>query len=538
MTYVLSNFILALTLILSALTSRSKTMIILVMMAFFQSLFWVAITPEPSILTWDLATQNNVALCITQNGYVPKPLGGIYRAEYVSYPSSFILWAILSEITSIPTNILIFLPILTYSMYILLLWVMLDALNTVEMPFRPMIAALLSIFIVNFKLTEVFIYQNYGRTLLLFTLFLLIKELMSDRIKSRAWIIVIIISTINVIFSHSESSIALLIASTGFIVKLLERSKESKNAILIPLIALVAFSLYHFYNVTYFAVALIDMLKKTLEYILKESSEIIIAGSAKYTPYDYTTLELVLYGISLFLLSLSALVAFTIGVMTYLRDKKIPFYLGSLTFIGASFILIFWFSPYKSDISLKFLPALSIVTVLSFIEVSKEGYLRTFFKKHFNFLRNVLIVCSILIILGFAIRSNSGVFSNLYCSYRNTLSLLDFSGLIKFLATMKGYKLVFVDSPSLPYYFTRDYIVPRLGISYNVIISQPEVLNYNYRLVNGILMSRPIMNFPSLSTNILQGRELIMGAPDVLVTSNCTSILFNIGLVSIGIYCP
>jgi hypothetical protein len=506
---------------------------ILTTVALFQSLFWIVITPGPGVLPWDLAAQNNVALYITQNGYIPRPSGSIYRPEYVSYPSPYILWAIISEITSIQTYLLMLSPILTYSMYILFLWIVLDALNTVEKQLKPMIVALLiSIFIVNYRLTEIFIYQNYGRVLLLFALYLVFKELISNSSKLRPLLIIIII---NIMLSHSESSIALLVASLGLVIELLEKSKRKVDVTLIPLIALIAFCLYYFYNITYFSISLIDMLKKTLEYLLKQGSEIITAGLAKYTPSDYTLLELALYAISLFLLSLSALASFIIGIAIFLRHRKIAFYLGPLALIGISVILLFWFSPYKSDISLKFIPSLSIMATISFIELSKEGYLKTYFKKHFKFLGYILIIFAVLIILGFAIRSDSWIFSTSYSPYHSTMLVLDSSGSTELLANAGNYKLILVDSPSLPYYFIRDYVAPRLEIPYSVAIAKPENLYYNYHLINGILMPRTMEGFLPLSANILQRHELVIGTPDTLTTLKWVSIVFNAGLISVGI---
>jgi hypothetical protein len=86
----------------------------------------------------------------------------------VSYPAGYIIWAVLCEITSIPTNLLMVSPILTYALYIVFLWVILTMLDEVSKEYPPLVIALLgSAFIVLYKLANIFIYQNYGRVLLL-----------------------------------------------------------------------------------------------------------------------------------------------------------------------------------------------------------------------------------------------------------------------------------------------------------------------------------------------------------------------------------
>jgi len=538
--YVLTSIVLAFSIVIPSLANnKAKSIIVLVVIAFIQTILMNMVTRNPAYLMWDLKAQDNVASYIVQEGHIPRPLEGIYRPEYVSYPAGYIIWAVLSEITSIPTNLLMISPVLTYALYIVFIWITLSILGDVKKEYRPLVIALLgSIFIVFYMLPIIFIYQRYGRVMLLVSTYLLYKTLLSKKIKAET-LLVLFVFTLTLMFSHSESSIVYLTIATGLLVNVFEKQRGISNTILIIFaVTFVAFALYHFWGISYFATTLIGMLKNTLTYLFSSPEEGLTMGLTKYTPIDYTPIELVFFGSSLILTALTALMLFLLGILMYLKYKKLMLYLGPLTLIGVAFVLLFWFSPYKSDISFKFITALSTVIALSFIELSNEAkYSSNHSSKRLRGLSDVLIICvAIIIVAGFSEYSYRGVFSSNYPAYYNFALHLEFSGLSEFLANTQGHYVI-IDSPSLPYYFIRDYIDPRLGIPYSVVAVEPEITYYNFRLINGLMIPRFILILHKASlvnTSILPCGEVIVGEPGSLTRLERVSVVYTTDMVSIG----
>jgi len=538
--YILTSIVLAFSIVIPSLTNnKTKLMIVLMVIAFIQTILMSMVTQNSAYLVWDLKAQDNVASYIVREGYIPRPLGGIYRPEYVSYPAGYIVWAVLSEITSIPTNLLMVSPILTYALYIVFLWVTLNILNDVNKEYRPLVIALLgSAFIVLYKLPNIFIYQNYGRVLLLTSTYLLYKTLLGKKLKAEA-LLVILIFIATLVFSHSESSIAYLVIVTGLLADAFEKRRSISNTIfIIFILTITVFALYHFWGVSYFATTLIGMLKNTLTYLLSSPGEVVTTGFTRYTPIDYTPIELVFFGSSLVLVALTALTLFLLGVLMYLRYKKLVLYLGSLTLVGSAFLLLFWFSPYKSDIAFKFITALSTVIALSFIELSNEvKHPSNHSSKRLRELKDVLIICvAIIIVAGFSEYSYRGEFSSNSPAYYNFVLHLEFSELSKFITNTQG-RYVIIDSPSFPYFFIRDYIDPRFGIPYSVVAVEPEVTYYNFHLINGLMMPRFILILQKASlvnTSILPYGEVIIGESESLMRFERVSVVYTTGIVSIG----
>lgn len=538
--YILTSIVLAFSIVIPSLTNnKTKLMIVLMVIAFIQTILMSMVTQNSAYLVWDLKAQDNVASYIVREGYIPRPLGGIYRPEYVSYPAGYIVWAVLSEITSIPTNLLMVSPILTYALYIVFLWVTLNILNDVNKEYRPLVIALLgSAFIVLYKLPNIFIYQNYGRVLLLTSTYLLYKTLLGKKLKAEA-LLVILIFIATLVFSHSESSIAYLVIVTGLLADAFEKRRSISNTIfIIFILTITVFALYHFWGVSYFATTLIGMLKNTLTYLLSSPGEVVTTEFTRYTPIDYTPIELVFFGSSLVLVALTALTLFLLGVLMYLRYKKLVLYLGSLTLVGSAFLLLFWFSPYKSDIAFKFITALSTVIALSFIELSNEvKHPSNHSSKRLRELKDVLIICvAIIIVAGFSEYSYRGEFSSNSPAYYNFVLHLEFSELSKFITNTQG-RYVIIDSPSFPYFFIRDYIDPRFGIPYSVVAVEPEVTYYNFHLINGLMMPRFILILQKASlvnTSILPYGEVIIGESESLMRFERVSVVYTTGIVSIG----
>jgi len=216
-----------------------------------------------------------------------------------------------------------------------------------------------------------------------------------------------------VIFSVLDSAIALFITSIGFF--LYSFTVKNRRIIFVfSALAMMSILAYLLWYVTYFAVPLIPMIKAIIGYLLGTGGSVISAGIHKYTPLDYTLPEFALYVTFLFLLLVVALVSSLFGLLKLLKEKKFMIYLVPLIIIGLSFIFLFLFTPYKSDMSFKLLPFLSAIATFSSMEISREVK----YIKNYKLLSIILVIlCSIMILIGSSINGNKVYFSEIYVKY-------------------------------------------------------------------------------------------------------------------------
>ena len=538
LSYIMGNIILSIYIIyLSIVYARKnkKVMIlILIIIPFIYVLLNNLATHFSTTLTWDLKAQENVASYISLNGHFPAPMDGIYRPEYTSYPAAYILLASLNEITTLPIYLLMKLPVLTIILYVIFLWIIVDIFERTNIYLHPLIIAILfSTFIFNYKLISVFIYQNFGIILYILLVYLFYRMLLLENNSSEI-LIMITILMFTVTFSVSDSAIALFITSIGFF--LYSFTVKNRRIIFVfSALAMMSILAYLLWYVTYFAVPLISMIKTIIGYLLSTGGSVISAGIHKYTPLDYTLPEFALYVTFLFLLLVVALVSSLFGLLKLLKEKKFMIYLAPLIIIGLSFIFLFLFTPYKSDMSLKLLPFLSPITTFSFMEISREVK----YIKNYKLLSIILVIlCSIMILIGSSINGNKGYFSEIYVKYNIFAEILKSIHLAHILGYSQVSSIAILDSPSLPYYFIRDYVAPRLMVSYNVFVTEPNIQYYNYTLINNLREPRFVLilqQAPLFNNSIAMNYNIIIGDKMYLAKLNNVDLVYSVYNIGIGI---
>jgi hypothetical protein len=481
---------------------------------------------------WDHKAQVNVAEYIINNGRIPTtPLGGVYRPEYISYPQAFIEYAILSQIVNVPINLIYQLPLGSVALLIVFSLIISDIKKSINGNVSILLISILLVIIVNYNIYLFFIYQNYGRTLLVFLLYLIFKILIGKFSDYRKMGVIVTLLTIAVVYVHSESSIALFLAGLGLgFTAFLERSQINKQVIkLLMLIIVVAFISYYIYGVPYFGLSLLNMIKAIIDFLL--SPEVMEKSISKYTPIDYTWVELVLYVSSLIMIFLMSLIAFVLGVYIYIKKGIIPKFFISLIIVGFAFLFLFLFSPYKSDVSFKLITVLVTITSFNLYEITRNFYPLD------HKLRIIYFFVVFIIYFGIFLKTNSVFFSEINIYYYDFAYVLSHSMISMFIP--KHSSLGILDTPDLPYYFIRDYIGPRAlefeYIKYQILVVDPDVTFYKYKLINGLNNPRFILYtnpFLLTSNNTLSNLDIIIGYPSSLI--KFVTLSYNNGFIGLS----
>jgi len=513
---------------------RHNALMIFGIMLLFSSFYLLRVVTIgiPIILMWDSKAQVNVAEYIINNGRIPTaPLGGVYRPEYISYPLAFTEYAILSQISSISIYMVHQLPLGSVALLIIFSLMITEIKKSIKGNISILLISLLLIIILLYNVYLFFIYQNYGRTLLVFLLYLILRILIGGFSDYRKTIVIVTLLIIAVVYVHSESSIALFLAGLGLgFTGFMEKSQMNRQVIrVLTSIIIIAFILYYIYVIPYFGFNLLNMMKETINFLL--SPEVTERSIAKYTPLDYTWTELVLYVSSLITILLMSLIAFILGIYIYIKRKVIPKFFISLIIIALAFLILFLFSPYKSDISLKLITALMAITSFSLYET-------TLYRNPLDRMHKIIVFLIVFIIyLGIFLRTNAIFFSEINLYYYNFAYVLTYSKISMFIP--KNSSIGILDTPGLPYYFTRDYINPRVlefgYIKYQILVDDPNVSSYKYKLINGLHNPRFILytNQPLLtSNNAFFNLDIIIADPSSLTKFDI--LFYNNGFIGLS----
>jgi len=460
------------------------------------SIFCAIIDPQ-HILTWDHKAMANLAEYIVANGVIPRPeqaftIGS--RIEYASYPAPFILWAISSMVLGTSAEDLMVSPSLILPLILILSYALHSLLprNSERERHRGGILYVLfgagtvsSILFFN-QLRFYFIYQNFARYILfLYSSLLFIDVVRKERKIST--IALILMSTL-IIFSHSESSIALVLFAVGLLMSLIvsRRSAEARKHVTLLLTAIIiSLGIYYLWAITTFTKSLFAMLRQMLEFLVTEEAG---AGLRKYTPYDYTFIDLVLMVLSalaVVLVSLNAL------VRALFLHRRMPLMLIPLLISGSSMVLLFAFTPYKSDISLKFIYITAVCIAMFFVEVRELGV-----ETGLRFKSDTVLALVLAALLIMGIMVLEGYTKEPIISYQidqyNVLHQLSSVVYPLISGTLKEHDIhvYIIDSPLMPYYYIRDFLVPRGLSTYVTCYLYRDEWQYNILQKNGIFTPR------------------------------------------------
>ncbi|MEM0233345.1 MAG: hypothetical protein QXL22_04920 [Candidatus Nezhaarchaeales archaeon] len=526
-----------------------EVIFITLVLSLFYSIFDI-ITGSNDILTWDLKAMENVASNILLKGRLPPAdtSDPLLRLEYVSYPTAFTLLAISSYVTSLTIDQLMKLPILTLPLYIIVIYV----IGTIFNKFRRDdwdvsrllgVVLIVNIFLITFLIP--FIYQNFGRTLMLLTMMILFRlATHSERqsISIQATLLVITLLSTALIMSHSESSIAFVIFVASLSISVFINKSIANQFQILRMVAIVVivFMLYNLWLSRLFGESLLKMMLLTLSWAFQEGE--VSKALARYTPYDYSFTDMAL--LSLGALSVISVLAFNLLLImkdVTRRKSRVPLTLFPLTVAGLLFTMLVVFSPYKSDISMKFIYLLSAVIALFLYE--KNSQYKTETKQGIH--KSIVIATLVVIALSLSmtgimvLKGTTKTYAINDIIYINSLysQLNAFSDIM--LNPLKNINtLIIIDEPTLPYFVIRDYIAPRINVNYIIIPIEPKELSYTITQINGIQLPRFILSQKQATLpNIweIDNLGIICGAGDFKNLGKNSIVILNTGTLIFSI---
>ncbi|MEM1719003.1 MAG: hypothetical protein QXF49_06590, partial [Thermosphaera sp.] len=493
----------------------------------------------------------NVASYILLKGRIPPANAPdpLLRLEYISYPLAFTLLAISSYVTSLTIDQLIRLPILTLLLHVIVIYVVVSIFKKFGSNKRDLSRLLGIVLIANINLILSlipFIYQNLGRTLMLLTMMTLFRlTTYNERqgISIPATLLVITLLSTALIMSHSESAIAFIIFTASLSISVFVNRSITKQLHVLRTAAMttIIFVLHHVWLSQLFGESLLKMVLTTLSWALRE--EKVSQALLRYTPHDYSFADIALLLLGAFSV-ISILASNLLLVMEdIIRGKsRVPLTLVPLIIAGFVFIMLFVFSPYKSDISLKFIYLLSAVIALFLYEKTLQ-HNKAEIKQRIPVSRATVALVMVALCLSMAgilvLKGITRIYTINDIIYTNSLNLQlnAFSDIIllslKYITT-----LIIVDEPTLPYFIVRDYIAPRVYVHYITIPIEPTELSYKITQINGIRLPRFILlqqraTLPNIGE--IDRIAIICGAEGLKILKEDSIIILNSGTLIFSI---
>ncbi|MEM0241064.1 MAG: hypothetical protein QXP29_06345 [Candidatus Nezhaarchaeales archaeon] len=509
-----------------------------------------SMTGSYDVLKWDVKAMENVASYILLKGRIPPANAPdpLLRLEYVSYPTAFTLLAISSYVTSLTTDQLMRLPILTLPLCIIVIYVVVTIFKKFRNDDGDLSGLLGILLIVNLILSLIpFIYQNFGRTLMLLTMMILFRLVTYNERQSIAispTLLVITLLSIALIMSHSESAISFLIfvaslSMSGFF--MIKSTAKWSYVLRMAAIVAIIFVLHHLWLSQLFGESLLKIMLTTLSWFFQE--EKTLQAPLRYTPHDYSFTDIVL--LSLGALSVVSILTFNLllVIKEVIKGKSgAPSTLFPLIIAGLLFTMLFAFSPYKTDISLKFIHLLSVVIALFLYEKTLQHKVER--KQRIPISRAIAALIMIALCLSMAgimvLRGITRTYTINDIIYINSLNsrLSAFSDTILHLFEYTT-TLIIVDEPALPYFVIRDYIAPRAYARYIVIPVEPQELSYTITQINGIRLPRFILLQQQTTLPNIEGIDrlaIICSAEGLKTLEKNFTIILNSGTLIFSIF--
>jgi len=505
----------------------------------------IIVEPDP-VLVWDDKVRTNVIESIIRNGYYPFDLAGshnsMYRDEHILYPTAFILAAITSIVTSLDVTTIFTSPIVIFALLIVFI-IMSTLLMKRNILFGWIAAISLGLNFVTIGYMYPYIYSQVARVFIALLFYMMLVK-NNEKSISFSDLSVCAVFTALIPLTHSSESVAffiaiitlsLVLALRNFMFRNREARQYPNKFFALFIMYLVTFLVWNAFQATYIAQDIYSMLIHSFEWALKTE---ITESVARFTPYDYTPLEILTimsgvlsYGI---ILLISAFDTLASSLKRWENAKKLENLIMVVLIIIAVINAYIWLeTPYKKDITWRF--AFVFFTLVSIFFTSKRGISTKYIKRIWHNWGVLLAVLLGLFISSMYIYLR---FQNIASDY-NLFSLkmrhvLDDSKIVELLrnSRLNRYSIVFVDSPNVPYYIFRDYIVVRMPITrYIIAVDSPYIQYYKHRLLSGIQMYRFVLLSKShikiSDRHTLVDKAIILHEPSIMNISKTSNMLYN-----------
>lgn len=467
---------------------------------------WIAyyfiLTPSWVLANGDLIVMSRVSEEICAKGHYPFNNEYLVstRPNYVFYPTSFMLQAILSIVTSINVRTLMYVPVLMYATYFLVL--ILTLLLLKEVPSELSLFAVIPILSFLAPPTTYFVYSFVTRAFLFMFLFISIKLFFDRSTKQKvgASIFALILLAISSVVGHSQEPITFSIFLALFITLVVFMEYSARNFSNYSSILLILWFMflslvlaYNIYIGTSLFQGIASLLERLLMALLPEASLEVVFQKSSIAQSVLSREELITVMVG-FIASMIYVAIFLLRhLIDAVRNKKwfeIAFDLAILL-LGVIAILPLMMPGIGTDLFWRPLWTLFIALALWPLAVS--------YKRKVNDRQTNLRLILIIIIALFAFSNKIYmrwhlISSSVYTHEASTIASIVKSSLLRYLQTTEPVKVVLVDSPYQPAYEIDRaliYLVPETRVETVTLALQPEVRWYvNLSYLNGLAKLR------------------------------------------------
>jgi hypothetical protein len=496
------------------------------------AVYYIILGPNWILANGDLINMNKVAEEIVVSGHYPFNNQSliVVRPNYVQYPMPFMLQAILSIVTSINVTILMYIPIIMYSLFILIVVIVSLLIKYSSKDILPLTIIPAISFITPYPIY--FIYSHVSRTLLFLVAFVLFIE--SRKVKSyyTRSILTVILST-SAIVGHSQEPIVFSIFYIIFLLSLLILTIHQKNVIQtsnyikqITIFILLVFS-YNIYVSITTSSGVFNLLRSMLTRLFVESSietaiaktsvaqsllikeEFIVMLIGFVIMMGFVLIQLLNYGVRSFKNKDNKSLAWNISIFLYSIIALIPFLMPG---IGTD---LYWRSLWCLFVAISIWTVMTSQQKNTDVAETNGTYLHYQFKKF-----KIIIIMITLILYILAVNIYLRVHltsSSVYTHEASTINMLIDSSLIKYLqiSNINNSNITIIDTPDQPAYEIAralNYLNP--NISPCTITLDPEIKYYiNIRYLNGLPKIRQLSDKDTCTNlNLLNSTMIIISS--------------------------
>lgn len=437
------------------------------------------------------------------------------RPNYLEYPSSFLLQAMLSLILDVDIDVLMLFPIASWIAYTIILSITLNVVSrdqhnkVFRSHYVTYIMGLLMFNFLTLAFLNVFIYSNIIRALIVLYIYVLLKYAIDLKFRSKCTFTLLTLLSISIVLGHSQEPTMLflylvLLTLVSTIIKSL-RGGDVNNVIHKGLtLSMVAYiALFLFINMFYS----IATYSSTIKYILTLISNILgkvsleaLIIKEKIASQVLTHLELC----TLYITLLFNVVVILEILMRCLKEGRGNIFILSIVISSGIFLIINGLTILHQGIlsDLIFRPLWIFLCSLMLISISTKNMdfnnqsLRRGNIRFERIITSLLIISLSLFIVSNVIYSRYHILtSDVYTHESLTIEML--SSLKKLISSsnMLHSKTLIIDTPKNPSYeiFRALTLLTNITCKVTIIYLNPEVQSYYYSYLNGISKSRNIL---------------------------------------------
>lgn len=436
------------------------------------------------------------------------------RPNYLEYPASFLLQSILSLILNINIDTLTLYSPAAWAAYILILLVALGFVTEVQRnaAFESYLAVyIMGLIIFNFlaiSFSMYFIYSNITRALIILYVYMLAKYIASTKSRSKYTIITLLLLSTSIVLGHSQEPTMLflylfLLASVLIIVKILRWGNASDNTFREIVQSVILFIVLYLLINIFIAIitysSAITFIYRLISNLIGKINLEFLAEKEEIAAQVLTWYELFILRITLVL---NGLLIFGILIRCLKENfRKRNMFAFSVVIASSTFLIIngmiVFYQGILSDLIFRplwvFLCSLLPIFIFekNTIAFANQNLrkVNTFSKKMIKL--SLIIALSLFAVSNMIYSRYHILTSEVYLHESLTVRILGAFKKVILDSDFMNSQVLIVDTPEYPSYEIQKVLILLTNKTYKMVIYlDPEIPNYRYSYLNGVLKSR------------------------------------------------